>query len=52
MLTLDTITSLYTEDRELQVPMVLEDGKIVGTQFSDNTVPRLLRTDPRVRQRI
>jgi hypothetical protein len=38
MLTLDTKTSLYTEDQGLQVPMTLEDDKIVG--------------DPRVRQRI
>ena len=35
MLTLDTKTSLYVEDRGLQVPMVLEDDKIVGTQFCD-----------------
>ena len=52
MLTLDTKTSLYAEDLELQVPMALEHDKIVGTQFCDNTVPRLLRPDPRVRQRI
>jgi len=30
MLTLDTKTSLYSEDRGLQVPMVLEYDKIVG----------------------
>ncbi len=30
MLTLDT-TSLYVEDRGLQVPMTLEHDKIVGT---------------------
>jgi hypothetical protein len=35
MLTLDTRTSLYTEDRGLQVPMALEHGKIEGTQFCD-----------------
>ena len=50
MLTLDT-TSLYAEDRGLQVPMTLEHDKIVGTRFCD-TVPRLVRPDPRVRQRI
>ncbi len=50
MLTLDT-TSLYTEDRGLQVPMTLDHDKIVGTRFCD-TVPRLVRPDPRVRQRI
>jgi hypothetical protein len=51
MLTLDTTlrTSLYTEARGLQVPMVLDHDKIVGTQFCDNTVPRLVRPDPRVR---
>ena len=48
MLTLDT-TSLYAEDR---VPMTLEHGSIVGTQCCDNTVPRLVRPDPKVRQRI
>jgi hypothetical protein len=36
MLTFDTKTSLYAEDRELQVPMSLEHDKIVGTQFCDN----------------
>ena len=51
MLTLDT-TSLYAEDRGLQVPMALEHGSIVGTQCCDNTFPRLVRPDPRVRQRI
>ena len=30
MLTFDTKTSLYVEDRVLQVPMVLEYDKIVG----------------------
>ena len=35
MLTIDTKTSLYTEDRGLQVPMTLEHDKIVGTQFCD-----------------
>ena len=45
-------TSLYAEDRGIQVPMVLEHDIIVGTQCCDNTVPRLVRPDPRVRQRI
>jgi hypothetical protein len=31
--------------------MALENDKIVGTQFCD-TVPRLVRPDPRVRERI
>jgi hypothetical protein len=35
MLTLDTKTSLYAEDRGLQVPMTLDHDKIVGTQFCD-----------------
>jgi hypothetical protein len=35
MLTLDMKTSLYSEDRGLQVPMTLEDGKIGGTQLCD-----------------
>ena len=35
MLTLDTKTSLYAEDRGLQEPMALEHDKIVGTQFCD-----------------
>ena len=36
MLTLDTKTSLYAEDRgRLQVPTTLEKDKIVGTQFCD-----------------
>jgi hypothetical protein len=35
MLTLDTKTSLYTEDQGLQVPMTLEHDKIVGTQFCE-----------------
>ncbi len=35
MLTIDTKTSLYDEDRGLQVPMTLEYDKIVGTQFCD-----------------
>ena len=34
MLTLDT-TSLYAEDRGLQVPMALKHGNIVGTQCCD-----------------
>ena len=52
MSTLGAQTSLYDEDRGIQVPMTLEDGIIVGTQCCDNTVPRLVRPDPRVRQRI
>ncbi len=32
--------------------MTLEHDNIVGTQCCDNTVPRLVRPDPRVRQRI
>ena len=39
MLTLDTKTSLYSEDRGLQVPMTLEHGNIVGTQCCDKTSP-------------
>jgi hypothetical protein len=35
MLTLDTETSLYAEDRGLPVPMSLDHDKIVGTQFCD-----------------
>ena len=35
MLTFDTKTSLYSEDREIQVPMTLDHGKIGGTQFCD-----------------
>ena len=36
MLTFDTKTSLYIEDRGLQIPMTLEThDKIVGTQFCD-----------------
>ncbi len=50
MLTLDTKTSLYREDRGFKVPMSLDHDKIVGTQFCDKTVPRLLRPDPRVTQ--
>jgi hypothetical protein len=52
MSTLDAQTSLYVEDRGLQVPMVLDHGNIVGTQCCDNTVPRLVRPDPRGSQRI
>ena len=52
MSTLDPQTSLYTEDRGIQVPMSLEHDIIVGTQCCDNTVPRLVRPDPKVRQRI
>ena len=40
------------EDRGIQVPMSLEHDSIVGTQCCDNTVPSLVRPDPRVRQRI
>ncbi len=32
MSTLDSQTSLYAEDRGLQVPMPLDHGNIVGTQ--------------------
>jgi hypothetical protein len=35
MLTLDTKSSLYVEDRVFQVPMSLEHDRIVGTQFCD-----------------
>ena len=35
MLTIDKKTCLYAEDRGLQVPMVLQHDKIVGTQFCD-----------------
>ena len=52
MSTFDAQTSLYTEDQGIQVPMALEHGSIVGTQCCDNTVPSLVRPDPRVRQRI
>ena len=52
MSTLDAQTSLYAEDREIQVPMTLDHVSIVGTQCYDNTVPGLVRPDPRVRQRI
>ena len=52
MSTLGAQTSLYTEDRGIQVPMTLDHGNIVGTQCCDNTVPHLVRPDPRVRQRI
>jgi hypothetical protein len=40
MLTLDTKTSVYTEDRRLQVPMSLDHGKIVKTQFCDTLLCR------------
>jgi hypothetical protein len=43
MLTLVTKTSLYTEDRGLQVPITLEHDKIVVTQFCD-TLPSSLKT--------
>jgi len=45
MSTLGTQTSLYAEDRGLQVPMTLEHDNIVGTQCCDTTVPRLVRPD-------
>jgi hypothetical protein len=35
MSTLDAQTSLYVEDRGIQVPMVLEHVNIVGTQCCD-----------------
>ena len=35
MSTLDARTALYVEDRDLQVPMALEHGNIVGTQCCD-----------------
>jgi hypothetical protein len=38
MLTLDTKTSLFTEDRGFQVPMTLDHDKIVRTQFCDTLV--------------
>jgi hypothetical protein len=50
MLTLDTKTSLHTEDRGLQVPMVLEHDyiphtyKIVETRFCDALFHPSLRT--------
>ena len=43
MSTLGAETSLYDEDRGIQVPMTLEHVIIVGTQCCDNTVPRLVR---------
>ena len=48
MLTLDTKTSLYTEDRCSKYRW---SDRIVGTQFCD-TVPLLVRPDPRIRERI
>ena len=41
MSTLGAQTTLYTEDRGLQVPMDLEHGNIVGTQCCD-TLSRAL----------
>ena len=35
MLTFDTKTSLHSEDRDIQIPMVLDHDKVVGTQFCD-----------------
>ena len=52
MSTFGAQTSLYVEDRRIQVPMDLEHGNIVGTQCCDNTVPCLVRVDPRVRNMI
>jgi hypothetical protein len=40
MLTLETKMTLYSEDRGFQVPMVLEHGKMVGTQFCDTLLCR------------
>ena len=45
MSTLGAQTSLYAEDRGLQVPMALEHDNIVRTQCCDTTVPRLVRPD-------
>ena len=50
MLTLDVKTFLYTEDRGLQVPIVLDHDyiphthKIVGTQFCDTLSHTSFRT--------
>ncbi len=52
MSTLGAQTSLYDEDRGIQVPLSLDHVIIVGTQCCDNTVPHLVRPDPRVRKRI
>ena len=41
MSTLGAQTSLYAEDRGIQVPMALEHDNIVGTQCCDTTVPCL-----------
>jgi hypothetical protein len=40
MLTLDTKTSLYAEDRELQVPMALEHAKNCGDSIFATTLSR------------
>ena len=45
MSTLDAQTSLYAEDRGLQVPKALEHDNIVGTECCDTTVPLLVRPD-------
>jgi hypothetical protein len=45
MSTLDAQTSLYAEDKGIQVPMPLEHGNIVGTQCCDTNVPHLVRPD-------
>ena len=45
MSTLGAQSSLYAEDRGLQVPMSLEHDNIVGTQCCDTTVPLLVRAD-------
>jgi len=38
MSTIGAQTSLYAEDRGIQVPMTLEYGNIVGTQCCDKTI--------------
>ncbi len=45
MSTFDAQTSLYVEDRGIQVWMTLEHGNIVGTQCCDKNVPHLIRPD-------
>jgi hypothetical protein len=40
MLTLDTKTSLYGEDRELLVPMTLDHGKKCGDSIFATTLSR------------
>jgi hypothetical protein len=41
----DVQTSLYTEDRGIQVPMTMEHVNIVGTQCCDKIIPHLIRPD-------